>query len=103
MAYNANNTYLYKAIHNQPDFFGSQAPPILNHCYITEDVPMSLAPSLLWENAAAFRCAACKASSVGMFFHHADYWRHTLKPDNFGIANDSLSELTNFVQKGKAY
>ena len=44
MAYDATGADLHEAIHNQPGYYGIQAPPTLNHRYITEDVPMSLVP-----------------------------------------------------------
>ena len=44
MAYNATGSDLNETIHNQPGYYGINAPNTLNHRYITEDIPMSLVP-----------------------------------------------------------
>ena len=47
MAYNVVEDNLFDAIHSNPGYVGIMAPRTTNIRYITEDIPMSLVPSLM--------------------------------------------------------
>ena len=44
LANNADGENLHKAIHNQHGYWRINAPPILSHRFVTEEILMSLAP-----------------------------------------------------------
>jgi len=101
MAYNATGTDLHEAIHNQPGYHGIQAPATLNHRYITEDVPMSLVP--IAALGARYGVSVRGMESIirlACIVHRTDYWRRGRTPENLGIVDWSVSELTHYVMEG---
>jgi opine dehydrogenase len=101
MAYNTVGDDLNEAIHNQPGYYGINAPSTMHHRYIFEDVPMSLVPIA--------SLGACHGVSVrGMdsiirmacIIHRTDYWKRGRTADRLGIEHLSVSELTHFVNEG---
>lgn len=102
MAYSASGSDLYEAIHNQPGYYGIQAPPTLNHRYITEDVPMSLVPiAALGERYGVSVRGMESIIRLACIIHRTDYWRRGRTPDKLGIADWSVSELTAYVMEGE--
>jgi len=101
MAYHATGEDLYEAIHNQPGYYGIQAPPTLQHRYITEDVPMSLVP--IAALGARYGVSVRGMESIirlACIIHRTDYWRRGRTLDKLGIQNWSVSELTRYVMEG---
>jgi opine dehydrogenase len=101
MAYHATGDDLYEAIHNQPGYYGIQAPPTLQHRYITEDVPMSLVP--IAALGARYGVSVRGMESIirlACIIHRTDYWRRGRTLDKLGIQDWSVSELTRYVMEG---
>ncbi len=76
MAYDATGENLNEAIHNQPGYYGIQAPPTLNHRYIFEDVPMSLVPiAALGQRYGVSVRGMDAIIGLACIVHRTDYWR----------------------------
>jgi opine dehydrogenase len=102
MAYGASGDNLYEAIHNQPGYYGIQAPATLNHRYITEDVPMSLVPiAALGQRYGVSVRGMDSIIRLACIIHKTDYWRRGRTLEKLGISDWSVSELTDYVMKGE--
>jgi opine dehydrogenase len=102
LAYDASGTDLHEAIHNQPGYYGIQAPPTLNHRYITEDIPMSLVPIVSF--GAHFGVSTRGIDSIirlACIIHRTDYYRRGRTVEKLGLGQWSVSELTQYVSEGK--
>jgi opine dehydrogenase len=101
MAYHATGDDLYEAIHNQPGYYGIQAPPTLNHRYITEDVPMSLVPIAALANSYGVSVRGMESIiRLACIIHRTDYWRRGRTLEKLGIKDWSVSEITSYVMEG---
>jgi opine dehydrogenase len=102
MAYDTTGDDLNEAIHNQPGYYGINAPSTLNHRYIFEDVPMSLVPiaSLGSRYGVSVR-GMDSLIRLACIVHRTDYWRRGRTVEKLGIGDLSVSELTHFVNEGK--
>ena len=101
MAYDATGENLNEAIHNQPGYYGIQAPPTLNHRYIFEDVPMSLVPiAALGQRYGVSVRGMDAIIGLACIVHRTDYWRRGRTLDKLGITNLSVSELVRYVEEG---
>jgi opine dehydrogenase len=101
MAYDASGDNLDEAIHNQPGYYGIQAPPTLNHRYIFEDVPMSLVPiAALGQRYGVAVQGMDSIIRLACVIHRTDYWRRGRTLDKLGITNLSVSELVRYVEEG---
>jgi len=102
LAYDTSGDDLYDAIQNQEGYYGIKAPPTLNHRYLFEDVPMSLVPiaSLGIRYGVSVR-GMDSIIRLANIVHHTDYWRRGRTVERLGIAQWSVSELTDFVKEGK--
>lgn len=100
MAYDATGDDLYEAIHNQPGYYGIKAPALLNHRYITEDVPMSLVPiaSLGQQFGVSVR-GIDSIIRLACIIHRTDYWRRGRTTEKLGIRDLSVGELTQYVME----
>jgi opine dehydrogenase len=101
LAYDTQGDDLHEAIHNQPGYYGINAPSTLKHRYIFEDVPMSLVPmvSLGMRYGVSVR-GMDSMIQLANFIHRTDYWRRGRTLEKLGIENYSVSELQAFVQEG---
>lgn len=101
MAYDAEGEDVHEAIHNQPGYYGIQAPPTLSHRYITEDIPMSLVPI-----ASLGSRYGVSVRGIDSIIHLAcivgrtDYYRRGRTVEKLGLSNFSVSELTQYVMEG---
>lgn len=101
MAYNSSGEDLNEAIHNQPGYYGIRAPSTLNHRYIFEDIPMSLVPIASMAQRYGVSVRGMDAIiRLGCIIHRTDYWRRGRTLEKLGIANLSVTELTQFVNEG---
>jgi opine dehydrogenase len=101
MAYNASGANLNEAIHNQPGYYGIKAPSTLSHRYIFEDVPMSLVPiAALGQHYGVSVRGMDSIIQLACIIHKTDYWRRGRTPTKLGLAQLSVSELTQFVNEG---
>ena len=102
MAYDAAGADLHEAIHNQPGYYGIQAPPTLSHRYITEDVPMSLVPiAALGQRYGVSVRGIDSLIRLACIVHRTDYWRRGRTLDKLGIEQLSVSEVTQYVMEGE--
>jgi opine dehydrogenase len=102
LAYDTDGENLHEAIHNQPGYYGINAPTTLHHRYIFEDVPMSLVPiaSLGMRYGVSVR-AMESIIRIASIIHHTDYWRRGRTVEKLGLEQWSVTELTRFVEEGK--
>jgi len=101
MAYNSTGETLHDAIHNQPGYYGINAPLTLSHRYLFEDVPMSLVPlASLGEHCGVSVRAMDSIIRLACIVHRTDYWRRGRTVRKLGINELSVSELLNFVNEG---
>jgi opine dehydrogenase len=101
MAYDATGADLCEAIHNQPGYYGIEAPATLNHRYIFEDVPMSLVPIAALGQRYGVSVGAIDAIiRLACIIHRTDYWRRGRTLDKLGIEGLSVTELTRYVEDG---
>jgi opine dehydrogenase len=102
LAYDTTGVDLHEAIHNQPGYYGIQAPPTLNHRYITEDIPMSLVPlASLGERFGVSTRAIDSIIRLACIIHHTDYYRRGRTVEKLGLGQWSVSELTHYVMEGE--
>lgn len=101
MAYDATGTDLHEAIHNQPGYYGIQAPPTLNHRYISEDVPMSLVPIASFGERYGVSVRGIESIvRLANIIHRTDYYRRGRNVEKLGLGEWSVTELTNYVMYG---
>jgi opine dehydrogenase len=101
MAYNATGEDLREAVQNQPGYYGIKAPSTLYHRYIFEDVPMSLVPIAALGQAYGVSVRGMDSIiRLACIIHRTDYWRRGRTLDKLGIAGQSVSELTKYVNEG---
>jgi opine dehydrogenase len=101
LSYDAVGEDLNEAIHNQPGYYGINAPPTLNHRYIFEDVPMSLVPiASLGKRYGVAVSGIDGIIKLASIIHRTDYWRRGRTIEKLGINNLSTDELTHYVTEG---
>ncbi|HSM26322.1 MAG TPA: NAD/NADP octopine/nopaline dehydrogenase family protein, partial [Anaerolineaceae bacterium] len=101
LAYNTVGENLEEAIHSQPGYYGIKAPPILNHRYIFEDVPMSLVP--IASIGRRFGVSVRGIDSIirlASIIHRTDYWRRGRTIEKLGLDVLDVDELTHYVMEG---
>jgi len=101
LSYDAVGEDLNEAIHNQPGYYGINAPPTLNHRYIFEDVPMSLVPIASLGQRYGVAVGGIDAIiRIASIIHRTDYWRRGRTIEKLGINNLSTDELLHYVSEG---
>jgi len=101
LSYDAVGEDLNEAIHNQPGYYGINAPPTLNHRYIFEDVPMSLVPiASLGQRYGVAVSGIDAIIRIASIIHRTDYWRRGRTIEKLGINNLSTDELMHYVKEG---
>jgi opine dehydrogenase len=101
LAYDATGENLHEAIHNQPGYYGIQAPPTLNHRYITEDIPMSLVPiASLGDRFGVSTRGIDSIVQLACIIHRTDYNRRGRTVERLGLGQWSVSELNKYVLEG---
>jgi opine dehydrogenase len=101
LSYDTVGEDLNEAIHNQPGYYGINAPPTLNHRYIFEDVPMSLVPiASLGQRYGVAVSGIDAIIRLASIIHHTDYWRRGRTIEKLGINNLSTDELIRYVKDG---
>jgi opine dehydrogenase len=101
LSYDAVGEDLNEAIHNQPGYYGINAPPTLNHRYIFEDVPMSLVPiASLGQRYGVAVSGIDAIIKIASIIHRTDYWRRGRTIEKLGINNLSTDELIHYVKEG---
>ncbi len=101
LAYDTTGEDLHQAIHNQPGYYGIQAPATLHHRYIFEDVPMSLVPIASFGQHYGVSVRGMDSIiRLACIIHKTDYWRRGRTLEKLGLAHLSVGELTQYVNEG---
>jgi opine dehydrogenase len=101
MAYDTAGEDLHDAIHNQPGYYGINAPSTLSHRYIFEDVPMSMVPiASLGERFGVSVRGMDSIIRLACIVHRTDYWKRGRTVDKLGIGDLSVAELMLYVNEG---
>jgi opine dehydrogenase len=102
MAYDAQGEDLYTAIHNQPGYRGIMAPPSIDHRYISEDVPMSLAPIVsLGQRYGVSTSGIDSIIRLGGILHRTNYLRSGRTIERLGLRELGVSEFVRYVKEGE--
>ncbi|MHB1295004.1 MAG: NAD/NADP octopine/nopaline dehydrogenase family protein [Anaerolineae bacterium] len=102
MAYGATGSNLYETIQNQPGYRGINAPPTLNHRYLTEDIPMSLVPiAELGRRHGVSVSTVDSIINLACMVHQTDYRRRGRTLDKLGIEHLNVCELHRYVEEGE--
>jgi opine dehydrogenase len=79
-----------------------KAPSTLNHRYVTEDINHGLVPMASIARMLNVPTPNMDALiRIGSTINQTDYWKEGLTVEKLGIANFSLEELKEFLEKGK--
>ncbi|MGQ9780162.1 MAG: NAD/NADP octopine/nopaline dehydrogenase family protein [Bacillota bacterium] len=102
VAYDAAGKTLYDAIRNNPGYEGITAPPILDHRYLWEDVPMSLVPvaslgELLGVQTPTIRALIYLASLINA----TDYWAEGRTVERMGLAGLTARQIRHLALEGE--
>lgn len=101
LAYNSRGENLYETIHNQPGYRGINAPPTMQHRYITEDVPMSLVPLAALGRRFGIPVRGMESLiRLAIIAHGTDYWARGRTPEKLGIEDLSVEQLQRYVREG---
>lgn len=102
IAYGVSGKTLFDAIRANQGYYGIKAPPVINHRYITEDVPMSLVPIASLGDMLGVPCPTIRAIiHLANLLHHCDYWQVGRTVERMGLAGLSLRELQRRVLEGE--
>jgi opine dehydrogenase len=98
LAYDAPGKTLFDAMRANTGYNGIKAPGVINHRYITEDVPTSLVPivsigEMLGVPTPAMRAMIYLASAM----HGIDYWSEGRTVDRLGIEHLSVKDIRFLV------
>ncbi|MGE5557416.1 MAG: NAD/NADP octopine/nopaline dehydrogenase family protein [Bacillota bacterium] len=101
MAYDSHGKTLYNAIRNNVGYKGILAPPVIDHRYIWEDVPMSLVPiaslgDLLGEPTPTIKDIIHLASIM----NGSDYWLEGRTVERMGVAGLTHQEIRKIALEG---
>jgi opine dehydrogenase len=102
IAYDAVGQTLHDAIHANRGYYGLQAPPHLQHRYLTEDVPMSLVPIASIGEAVGSPCPTiCAVIHLANVMHGCDYWETGRTAEKLGLVDLDLQQIRQLVLDGK--
>lgn len=98
LAYDAAGKTLYDAMHANGGYAGIKAPGVIQHRYISEDVPASLVPIASIGEMFGVKTPAIRAMiTMGSVMHGVDYWAEGRTVERLGINGMSLKELRFLV------
>ena len=102
IAYHAAGRNLYEAIQANLGYQGIRAPSMLDHRYITEDVPMSLVPiaslgEMLEVPTPTIRAIIHLASVL----HGRDFWAEGRTVERLGLAGLTVKQIRRLVLEGE--
>jgi opine dehydrogenase len=103
LAYDAPGKTLFDAMRANAGYNGIKSPGVINHRYITEDVPTSLVPiasigEMLGVPTPAMRAMIYLASAM----HGIDYWAEGRTVDRLGIEHMSVKDIRFLVVGAQA-
>ncbi len=102
IAYDAVGRTLHEAIQANRGYYGIQAPPHLNHRYITEDVPMSLVPIASIGEMLGSPCPTIRTIiHLANMMHDCDYWQDGRTVEKLGLSGLDLQQIRRLVLEGE--
>lgn len=100
-AYAASGGTLYEAIQATPGYKGVRAPALLNHRYITEDVPMSLVPlASLGDHLGVELPTVKSVIHVASLMTGQDFWKSGRTVERMGLAGLGVREIRMLAVEG---
>lgn len=101
MAHNGTGANRKGAIHNQTGHGGTKAVPTLRHRCLFGDARMSLVPMLVLEQRYAASVRGMDSTiRLACIKHRTDYRRRRRAPNEFGVEQLSMSQLTRCANEG---
>ncbi|MDW8320900.1 MAG: NAD/NADP octopine/nopaline dehydrogenase family protein, partial [Armatimonadota bacterium] len=101
IAYGASGKTLFDAIRANQGYYGIKAPPVVNHRYIAEDVPMSLVPIASLGEMLGVPCPTIRAIvHLANLMHGCDYWQTGRTVERMGLAGLSLRDIRLRILEG---
>ena len=101
MAYDAPGRTLYEAIQNNHGYKGINAPAIIDHRYLWEDVPMSLVPIASLGDHLETPTPTIKAIiHMAALLNQADYWSIGRTVEKMGLAGFTVAQIRRLALEG---
>jgi len=102
IAYHAAGRNLYEAIQANLGYQGIRAPSMLDHRYITEDVPMSLVPiASLGDMLGAPTPTIKSIIHLASVLHGRDFWAEGRTVERLGLAGLDVKQIRRLVLEGE--
>lgn len=100
-AYSAHGDNLHDAIHANPGYKGINAPRLLNHRYVFEDVPYSLVPMAALGKRFGVDVRGIETLiDLACIMHGTDYRHRGRDLARMGLEGLSIEEITKLVEVG---
>lgn len=101
MAYDAPGRTLYEAIQNNHGYKGINAPAIIDHRYLWEDVPMSLVPIASLGDHLETPTPTIKAIiHMASLLNQTDYWSIGRTVEKMGLAGFTVAQIRRLALEG---
>ena len=101
IAYDAHGKTLYDAIQNNVGYKGIQAPSVIDHRYIWEDVPMSLVPIASIGDLLGVETPTIKhIIHLAGIMNGCDYWAEGRTVEKMGLAGLTPQEIRRLALEG---
>src|SRR5690554_283575 len=101
MAYDAPGRTLYEAIQNNHGYKGINAPAIIDHRYLWEDVPMSLVPIASLGDHLETPTPTIKAIiHMASLLNKTDYWSIGRTVEKMGLAGFTVAQIRRLALEG---
>lgn len=102
IAYHAAGRNLYEAIQANVGYQGIRAPSMLDHRYITEDVPMSLVPIASLGDMLGVPTPTIKAViHLASVLHGRNFWAEGRTIERLGLSELSVKQIRRLILEGE--
>ncbi len=101
MAYDAPGKTLFEAMRNNPGYKGINAPSMVDHRYLWEDVSMSLVPiAALGKHLKVATPTIENIIHLASLMNQTDYWAEGRTIDRMGLAGLTVAEIRRLALEG---